>query len=173
MAEVIGTVSACIAIAETGLKVAKAIRERVHRSQTVRQEVSRITVILDSYQILLEALRAEARAEALDNDNVSTQSRLTALCAADGPLAACSEALKALEKRLSHVSSGAVSFGKIIDTRTSAALSCLQEARLVLELALSSDQRLARTASPTVKVLLLYCADRRVSEPLRKMSTTH
>lgn len=140
MAEVIGTVSACIAVAETGLKVAKAIRERVHRSQTVRQEVSRIAVTLDTYQILFEALRAEAEAEAFENDNVDSQSRLTALCAADGPLEACSEALTALEKRLSHVS-GSVSLGKIIDSRTSAALSCLQEARPVLELALASDQR--------------------------------
>lgn len=136
MAEILGLIGSIISIVEGINKANGFVRKHVHTNSSIRKELLPVLVKVTAFAGILNALKLEIEFEDHGKDH------LKALAHVNGPLYACKDAAKVIEKRLDRIISiGNLSFGKILDKECLAALNILDQTKPVLELALIADQR--------------------------------
>jgi hypothetical protein len=154
MAEIIGIlglIGSVIAILEGVNETRIIFKKHVHKSSSLQKELIPILGKLTAFTGILRGLQLECELDEFD------PARLHAFEHIRAPLEASERAAKAIMARLNDaVNIGAVSltFGKVLNKKTTAALHVLEQAKEVLDLALDADQRLVHTFS-----LFPLCSD--------------
>ncbi|KAK8153639.1 hypothetical protein IWX90DRAFT_418808 [Phyllosticta citrichinensis] len=141
MAELIGLIGTCVALAETASTLCLTARKYIHLDRTVTKELLTLAEKLKSYKGLIEMIKTQVELDGND------EKRLSALASIDGPLKTSQSAIEKLKHRLEKVQQEKllrkVFLGKIIDDETASVLKSFDEALPILRLALDADQRLA------------------------------
>jgi len=139
MAEVVGLIASILGILEGINKSKTIIKKYVHSSSSLRAELVPLLGKLTAFAGILRGLQLECELDESDNG------RLHVFAHIQEPLEACRRAARTIVARLDQlVSVGGISlsFGKVMNKETTAALHILDQAKSVLELALTADQRL-------------------------------
>ena len=152
MAEVVGIVGLIASILGLldGVHKSKAIIKRyVHSSSSLRTELVPLLGKLTAFAGILRGLQLECELDDSDEGRLQMFDHIRA------PLEASEKAAKTVMARLSQVTTvGGVCFtvGKLLNRETAAALHVLDQSKLVLDLALSADQRWATMFRPITNV---------------------
>ncbi len=146
MAEVIailGLIESIINILEGVNKIRKGFSENIHKASSVQRGSIPILGKLTAFTGILRGLQLECELDESDGPRLQAFEHIRA------PLEASERAASAIMARLDRATSIAgtsLSFGKVINKETTAALHILQQAKDVLDLALDADQRLVYRA---------------------------
>lgn len=137
MAEVIALVASIVSILEGVHETASFVRKRVHSTKSLREEIVPLLSKLTALKGILQGLQLQCELSEPDHDRLHVLSHL------NDPLKACDLAIRTVMARLDRVRStnpALLTFGKFLDNETLTALRLLDNARSVLDLALSADQ---------------------------------
>jgi len=141
MAEVVGMlglIASILGVLEGIDKSKSVIKKYVHSSASLRAELVPLLGKLTAFAGILRGLQLECELDESDNG------RLQIFAHIRDPLEASKKAAQTIMTRLDQVVSvGGItlSFGKVLNKETSAALHILDQTKSVLELALTADQR--------------------------------
>jgi len=136
MAEAVGLVASIIAIVQITEEVIKISKKYIHTEQETRSVLAKFIGKLSAYEGLFKGLELQARYDE------SNSIRLSSLEHINGPLDACKEALRVIEKKLRNPPSPLnISFGKILPREAVDAIKRLDDLQPLLQFALEADQR--------------------------------
>jgi hypothetical protein len=141
MAEVVGMlglIASILGVLEGIDKSKSIIKKYVHSSASLRAELVPLLGKLTAFAGILRGLQLECELDESDNG------RLQIFAHIRDPLEASKKAAQTIMTRLDQVVSVggiSLSFGKVLNKETSAALHILDQTKSVLELALTADQR--------------------------------
>lgn len=135
---VVGIIASVIGIID-GIDKSRTIwKKYIHSSASLRAELLPILGKLTAFAGILRGLQLQCELDELDDG------RLKLLAQIEQPLKASEQAVRLISARLDQVASlgrVSLSFGKVLNKETTAALHILDQARPVLDLALAADQR--------------------------------
>jgi hypothetical protein len=135
---VIGIIASVIGIIDGLEKSRTILKKYVRSSSSLRAELLPILGKLSAFAGILRGLQLQCELDEANDD------RLKVLGYIKQPLKASEEAVLLISARLDQVVSlgrVSLSFGKVVNKETAAALHILDQTRPVLDLALASDQR--------------------------------
>jgi hypothetical protein len=141
MAEVVGMlglIASILGVLEGIDKSKSIIKKYVHSSASLRAELVPLLGKLTAFAGILRGLQLECELDESDNG------RLQIFAHIRDPLEASKKAAQTIMTRLDQVVSVggiSLSFGKVLNKETSAALHILDQTKSVLDLALTADQR--------------------------------
>lgn len=141
MAEIIGMLSligSVLGVLEGIDRSKSIIKKYVHSSASLRAELVPLLGKLTAFAGILRGLQLECELDESDNG------RLQVFAHIRDPLEASKKAAQTIMARLGQVISVggiSLSFGKVLNKETSAALHILDQTKSVLDLALTADQR--------------------------------
>jgi hypothetical protein len=141
MAEVVGMlglIASILGVLEGIDKSKTIIKKYVHSSASLRAELVPLLGKLTAFAGILRGLQLECELDESDNG------RLQIFAHIRDPLEASKKAAQTIMTRLDQVVAVggiSLSFGKVLNKETSAALHILDQTKSVLDLALTADQR--------------------------------
>jgi hypothetical protein len=135
---VLGLIASILDVLEGIDKSKSIIKKYVHSSASLRAELVPLLGKLTAFAGILRGLQLECELDESDNG------RLQIFAHIRDPLEASKKAAQTIMIRLDQVVSVggiSLSFGKVLNKETSAALHILDQTKSVLDLALTADQR--------------------------------
>lgn len=134
----LGLIASILGVLEGIDKSKSIIKKYVHSSASLRAELVPLLGKLTAFAGILRGLQLECELDESDNG------RLQVFAHIRDPLEASKKAAQTIMTRLDQVVSVggiSLSFGKVLNKETSAALHILDQTKSVLDLALTADQR--------------------------------